>query len=150
MARVSSDAILAQVELVQDGFPRVEGLAQELAGQAVRETAELIASSAKEKINTGPKTGRVYRRYRGRPDHQASAPGEAPAAELNALANSIQTVEVDALETDVVVGSRYGAALEFGRRDGSMEARPYMAPSADEARPHFEEAMERALREAAG
>lgn len=149
MARVSSDRTYARVELVYDNFPQVAGDIRDAVSAVIGQTAELIASSAKELINTGPKTGIVYHR-RGRPDHQASAPGEAPAADLNALANSIQTDRVDDLEVDVLVGAEQGAALEFGRRDGTIAPRPYMTPAAEEARDDFQEALARAIRGAAG
>lgn len=90
-----------------------------IAAEAVREAAVGL-------VLNPPKTGRVYRR-RG-VEHQASAPGEAPASDTGRLARSI-TVRPDEARTAATVNAstEYAAPLEFGTQ--RVEPRPYMRPA---------------------
>lgn len=85
--------------------------------------ANLIRNEVLRLILQTPKTGRIYRR-RG-VEHQASAPGEAPASDTGNLVRNI-TVEVDAPKLTAKVNSaaKYAAALELGTE--RMEPRPHM------------------------
>lgn len=85
-----------------------------------------IRNDAIESITDGNKSGRVYQR-RGIV-HQASAPGEPPAADTGTLHNSI-TVELHpaSLRATVNVSAEYAAALEFGTE--RMQPRPFMNPA---------------------
>ena len=65
-------------------------------------------------IKTGPKTGLIYRR-RNRPNHQASAPGEAPANDSGDMAKSADySVRDDQMEIGYKVS--YAKIMEFGAR----------------------------------
>lgn len=76
----------------------------------------------------GPRSGRIYG------DHQASAPGEAPALLTGALRNSITHTmpvwdEDNAVTAEVGTTIAYGAILEWGGIAGNgarILPRPYM------------------------
>lgn len=97
--------------------------------------ATKIAKRAKEKILKGPKTGEIY--PRGKTTHTASRKGEAPANDTGNLQRSIKVMGVKGAGggtwiAAVTVTAPYAAALEYGTRDGSIDARPFMAPSMNE------------------
>lgn len=103
--------------------------------QALRQVAFRVAQEAITSMSE-PKTGRLYG------DHQASAPGQAPAIDTGALANSIYVATVSdnnpppgadvtlpqPKRNTVNVGPSvwYGAVLEFG---AGMAPRPFMRPA---------------------
>ncbi|MFN3650093.1 MAG: hypothetical protein ACK47B_10985 [Armatimonadota bacterium] len=132
----------------------------------VYKTASDIEAHAKVAIQTGPKTGRIYRAeqtvsfksgdtdvsftaYAGKKGHQASAPGEAPATDTGNLAASITTKKTGLLRAQVTVGAECGAALEFGTADGKIAPRPFLQPAVDAVEPAFEPAIRAALVQAA-
>lgn len=100
------------------------GRASKASSAAVRKVvaygAMKIHASAVTSIQQGPKTGIQYGR------HQASAPGEPPAADTGRLASGI-TLEIADDEALVISNAAYSAALEFGTR--FMEPRPFMMPA---------------------
>jgi HK97 gp10 family phage protein len=102
--------------------------------------AESVLEEATSLILDSPKTGRIYRR-RG-VEHQASAPGQAPASDTGRLAQSGrvtvgQTTVLDqangkAVGRDVVVAaaqwsSAHASRLEHGTE--TMEPRPFARPA---------------------
>lgn len=94
--------------------------------RAVNDTAFATEADAKQRIQTGTKSGRTYRRGKGL--HQASAAGEAPATDTGALVNSISTApDLPNLIAEVRVAAEYGLALETGTR--KMAARPFLTPA---------------------
>lgn len=143
--------------------------AEKRLDRAVDTSAHELANTAKELIESPPKTGRVYgaeqevsflgtvrikdgvmkapratfTAYKGKKGHQASAPGEAPATETGALANSIGVEPAGHLARDVAARIEYAVPLEFGADD--MEARPFMTPSKESVRPKFRERCEAAF-----
>lgn len=100
----------------------------------VMETAEAVAAEAQRSMRL-PKTGVLYRVSRTGRKHQASAPGEAPAVDTSALVNSIDVQRVSKTRAIVFTNQEYAAALEFGRRDGKMAARPFLRPALRKVRP---------------
>lgn len=91
----------------------------------IRGTEEIRNEAISLILNT-PKTGRVYR-HRG-VEHQASAPGEAPASDTGDLVNSIETrYDFNKLSGVVVATSKHAPPLEYGTRN--MEPRPFMRPA---------------------
>jgi len=112
-----------------------------------------------------PKSGRQYRR--GERWHQASAPGQAPAMDMGALAASIQQRLDDRGDAGargmVYSNMEYAPYLEYGTGSTGaaaplperpadvsyttsvvgMAPRPYMTPAAERARPGFEEKLRR-------
>lgn len=127
------------VKIVYNRLPEIARVFPFAVGAVVRETAEEVASTAKMKM-AEPKTGRVYVK-KGGIGHQASAPGEAPAIDTTNLVTSIKA-EMIGLSTAVVSASaEYSAALEFGTRDGKIEARPFFRPAARQAAKKFIERL---------
>jgi HK97 gp10 family phage protein len=98
------------------------------AMRGIMRGTEAVRTSAVQAILSPPKTGRVYRR--GGVEHQASAPGEAPASDTGRLAGSITTEYFpDQLRGRVTARTGYAAYLEFGTQ--RMEPRPFMRPAQD-------------------
>jgi hypothetical protein len=93
----------------------LEHALQEIGPEIVRETKRLI--------ETGSKTGRIYK-FRGRP-HQASAPGEAPATRSGKLARSGDFKVRNWQEMTVGETADYAGFLENGTR-GRMAPRPHL------------------------
>lgn len=86
--------------------------------------AHAVQEEAIRLVQDPPKTGRTYRR-RG-VEHQASAPGEAPASDTGNLAGNITVDEPNLATLTVTVTARtkYSAALEFGTP--TIEPRSFM------------------------
>jgi hypothetical protein len=95
--------------------------------EAVKSSSEKIVGTAKNAIDTGSRSGRVYKR-RGRV-HQASAPGEAPAGDSGTLENS-GAVEVspDGMTATATFNAPHASDLETGTAD--IAARPFLGPAA--------------------
>lgn len=78
------------------------------------------------------KSGAEYER--GGKIHVASAPGEAPARDTGHLGQSttFKLAPVDGSPdkiASVIVQAPYAFALEFGRTDGTIKARPFVRPA---------------------
>lgn len=115
------------------GFGHIGPLTAKLLDAVVRKTTLRIEKGAKLKIMLPPKTGRIYKR--GKRDHQASAPGEAPANDYGILVNSIKPRFVRKLEGIVSVTAEYAATLEFG--GARVAKRPFLKPATNEQRKQF-------------
>lgn len=141
-------------------FPQVRaGVRRELQ-KVVQQTTEAVRAGAVARIMDPNKTGRIYRRetavsftskkgpvgftaYKGSAtEHQASAPGEAPANDQGILAGSITAEMVGPMTGLVDVGAEYGPPLEYG---GVNEARPFVGPTMEAERFPFHAAVEGAL-----
>jgi HK97 gp10 family phage protein len=105
--------------------------------RAVQRAALRIQTTARRRIQRGPKTGEWYGR------HQASSPGESPAADTGRLSSSIQ-VDDRGLEASVYTNLEYAEGLEFGT--SRIKPRPFLNPSVEEVRPQFMRDMEEATR----
>ena len=75
-----------------------------------------------------PKTGRIYTR-RG-VEHQASAPGEAPASDTGRLVNS-RRIDIfpEDLKARLIYSTEYAEHLQFGTE--KMEPRPWLDRALD-------------------
>lgn len=92
----------------------------------VIEGTELVKEEMVRSIQSGPKTGRLYRRRSV--THRASAPGEAPASDTGRLVQSITTAyKTEPIQGRVNAGTDYAASLEYGTT--RMEPRPYARPA---------------------
>lgn len=90
--------------------------------QVIQRRTEAALVRAQESILSGPKTGRIYG------NHQASAPGEAPADWTGELvASGFTRYNRSKLFGEVVFSAPYARALEFGTE--RMEPRPYIRPA---------------------
>ncbi len=129
--------------------------------QAWFELAKDLKQEANKEILRRPKGGRTYIiRTRGgrRRRHVASAPGETHANLTGALRRSLswKVYGVDSMEFGYGVSTTaqneapiYAGAIEFGRKDGSIEARPSLlnaiTATQRNAEKYFEIAMNREL-----
>jgi hypothetical protein len=113
--------------------------------KAVQATALTINSDIKKAIQGPPKTGRIY--SRGQKNHQASAPGEAPATDTGALVSSIVYKQETPLSAIVYSRLPYAYLLEFGTQ--KIEPRPSWVPAIEANRPIFQRLIDAALRRAA-
>lgn len=101
--------------------------------------SELVKSEAVRLILSPPKTGRIYRRKGA--EHQASAPGEAPANDTGRLAGSIDAkYEPEKLTGIIGAHTDYAAYLEYGT--SKMEPRPYMRPALMNKKDEVEKAVQ--------
>jgi HK97 gp10 family phage protein len=96
--------------------------------------------------------GHKYRRYPGGPFYRASAPGQAPARRMGALANSIN-FKYNGIVGRFMAGgpsgivyssSEYAPHLEYGTVH--MAPRPFMRPAARKAEKVLEAAMRDVVR----
>lgn len=101
------------------------------AFRGVANGVEAIRANAIRRIQSGDKSGVIYRR--GGVEHQASAPGEAPASDTGTLVQRTRTeLNPQAVSGQVIFATAYAAALEFGTE--KMAARPYARPALAEER----------------
>jgi len=100
--------------------------------------AQLIRSEAITSIQSGSKTGRIYKKYNPTREHRASAPGEAPASDTGNLVSNIM-VEDKGESVEVQSKAEYSKYLEYGT--SKMEARPYMFPAYEKSREKIVEAV---------
>lgn len=122
------------------GFNRLPEIAKRLPTE-VREVIQATILEIETDIKAEmaePKHGAIYPRMQTG-EHQASAPGEAPAVDYGVLINSIQTQMVRDDLGLVFTNTEYAAPLEYGTV--RMAPRPFMTPAADRARPKFSERM---------
>ena len=89
-------------------------------------TAAYAERVAKESM-MGPKSGRMYKVSRTGKQHQASAPGQAPAIDTGNLVNSIRHQRVGQENARTYTNTEYAAHLEFGT--AKMAPRPFMTPA---------------------
>jgi hypothetical protein len=139
-------------EILNELRPRAEALVKQ---------GLLLAESAVKRRLSGARSGRTYRVSRTGRLHVASAPGESPAVMFGNLRNSIghsgPTWEGYAVGGEYGPGlgtmpgdatadpMSYARRLELGGVDSRgvmIEARPYMAPAAEEVRPVIERLFE--------
>ena len=101
--------------------------------------ARVWADTLKEALHE-PKSGRMYG------DHQASAPGEIPAAHGKADPSFEDSIEiVDARTTSAVhVNAPHAVDLEYGTEN--MSARPFVRPTTARARDEINEVVVAAIR----
>jgi phage gpG-like protein len=114
--------------------------------------ATLRFESGVKRTLTGPRTGRIY--TFGKRQHQASAPGEAPALLTGQLRNSI-THTMPHWDTDNQVRAEVGTALlkaailEFGGVAGNgarILPRPYIEVTWVEMQDELESILEEAIK----
>lgn len=112
---------------------------------ALEEGATIVQAEAQRLVSDGPKTGRIYRKYNPRRDHQASAPGQAPATDLGHLISNIVIDRADVVRGRIVIASlaKYSAPLEFG--SSRIAPRPFMRPALNSSRLAVKVAVIRAL-----
>lgn len=108
--------------------------AAKMANGVVFSGAEIIKADAQLRINQ-PKHGRVVQGQR-RKQYTASAPGEAPAYDTEALRSSIGAHNPRPLVAEVRAEDWKASMLEFGT--SKMAERPYMRPARDAKEPEIQ------------
>lgn len=121
---------LSGLNKVLQEFEQVGQAGQSAVMATVYDVATDAHQFALDGIKSGPATGTIYRnRGKGRPDHQASAPGEYPASDTGQLMGNVKFIPPKFGETTAYVGTKimHGRHLEFGTVN--MAARPWLLPS---------------------
>lgn len=93
-----------------------------------------------KRIQRGPASGRVYKKYNPSRVHKASAPGEAPATDTGRLVGSITFTEDGPMSVTIGSALAYASYLEFGTH--KMAPRPAWVPAAEDAAPKFHKRLE--------
>ena len=110
---------------------RVKEAVRQASVRGVVVGANRIRTAAIDRILTGIKSGREYRR-RG-VTHRASAPSEAFASDTGNAVNLIKMIPDPAtVSATVNFGAAYAPYLEFGTE--TMEPRPVARPAAEQER----------------
>lgn len=118
-------------------------------GTALAVSVIQMDAYAKQKIQGGGRSGRVYRRRSV--SHQASAPGEFPKTDTGQLVSSLY-FRVAANKLSAFFGTKlnYGTYLEYGT--SRMRARPWLKPTfkanAQSIRERVRKAVNDAIRKA--
>jgi len=116
--------------------------------RAIQRGALAIESRAVQGIIDPPKSGRIYRsKHRKGALHQASAPGQFPAADSGRLHQSITNVDAssgDVIRRDIGANAPYATALELGT--SKMAPRPFMQPAFDENVAAVSQSIQAAIR----
>ena len=100
-------------------------------------TAQRVLARARILIQSGPKTGKVYRH--GNVSHQASGPGEAPASDTGALASNSKAERESVAHWLVIFFQKYAPDLEFGTPN--ILPRFFLRPSVEAEKQAFIAAM---------
>lgn len=132
-------------EQIGGGFDGVEPKVRAGAIDGLNAVGLAMLNSAKRRLQKGPASGRVYRKYGPKRIHQASAPGEAPATDTGGLVNSgFHELDAPALEVSVGFAKLYAAILEYGSR--LMEKRPFLLPTVEEWRRRIPDVIKAAIK----
>jgi len=105
-------------------------IAKEKVFVSLQRSADEVRNHAVKSILRGNPTGVLYKKYRPRRDHRASAEDQPPASDTGFLASNISaTVKKSPL---VMVGevrsaAKYSKHLEYGT--ATMGKRPFMRPA---------------------
>ena len=132
--------------VVSNQLGALQGQIRNQSYEAVRETMDAIRTETMRLMHI-PGTGRVY--VHGGLSHQASSPGQAPAAETGGL---IASIEVGvAMTPDGPVGIIHtdheaAAALEYGSPARNLAPRPFMTPAGAASAGPFRNITEKKLR----
>lgn len=121
--------------------------ARKAALGAVTRGGFAVHEEATSQILDGEKTGRIYRR-RG-VEHQASAPGEAPASDIGRLVQSGKVeLKPAELAADINWSTDYAEGLEYGTENVAARsfARPALANKADEIQQDIGDSISDALK----
>ena len=137
--------------------------------KAVQQSGAELESRIKQKILTGPKSGKTYRRgaitraaskknlglglrkvknnskrvVAGSNFHRASARGESPANDLGGLVNATRSKKTGEMRNTVANSKKYAPILD----DPNGLDRPFFRSTADEFKPKFKQNIADAIKE---
>ena len=113
--------------------------------------ARLVQTRVIKSIKAQSQGEEVERHHAGQApySHIASKPGDAPNTDTGEL---IRGIQVEATPAAVLVGveasqDKKAMALEFGRSDGSMAARPFLFPAFEASKPEIVALMGQAIKD---
>ncbi len=113
--------------------------------------ARLVQTRVIKSIKAQSQGEEVERHHPGQQpySHIASKPGDAPNTDTGEL---IRGIQVEILPAAVLVGVEASQdlkamALEFGRSDGSMAARPFLFPAFEASKPEIGALMKQAIKD---
>ena len=95
----------------------------------LHEEPPLVENDIKDSMNA-PHGGRIYKRRTVQ--HQASAPGEAPAIDTGGLVGSF-VKRYFPHYSEIYTDAEQSRALEYCRPEGGLLPRPFMKPAADKS-----------------
>lgn len=130
--------------IVKNNIKQLMTLIDTEAKAIIREEPTNIQNDLRQAMNQA-KSGRIYTR-RGI-QHQASAPGEAPAIDTANYVNSIQTKHESQYRSAVQSDAPQALALELGRPDKGLLPRPAWVPAAHEATKRIVERFKKLARQ---
>ena len=137
------------VTISLDGMPDLAKALKKLGADAEKDFERLVTKTALDirrdvikRYKSGPKTGAIT--MRGKREHQASAPGEAPAVDRGTLMSSLYFEQPTPKSATIGTRLAYGFYLEFGSKH--IAKRPAWVPAAEAQRPKFSKALEEILR----
>ena len=140
-----SDSVTIKV----DGRTTLAKALKKLGADAQKDFERLVTKTALDirrdvikRYKSGPKTGAIT--MRGKREHQASAPGEAPAVDRGTLLSSLYFEQPTPKSATIGTRLAYGFYLEFGAK--YIEKRPAWLPAAEASRPKFTKALEEIIR----
>lgn len=138
MPDFSTEIVLEYTDFAAIG----EEMAREI-DEVCEATALDIQARAQMAIMNPPKSGRIYKR--GNVAHQASAPGEAPATDTDALVGSAYTEKLGDSDYETGFTAEYAAHLEFGAPNAHIAPRPYLRRAVEAVRDAFMSAIRRIM-----
>lgn len=136
------------LDKIKSNGERLPKAIQKQVGDGIAKFALRMVKTAVNSIQSGGKSGHIYG------NHQASAPGEAPAQDTGNLASHIgYNVDRKELSGEIFANTPYAARLEFGDitpgKNGTfIEARPFMQPALEQNSDKFLEDMIEAYHQA--
>ncbi len=117
---IDKDDALRKIQHASDSF-------RSKVTDAIVQSAYLIRNTVVEGMQRGGRSGRLYRRGKGK-FHQASGPGEFPKSDTGYMASHILVNKFD-LMAEVGTTAKYGEFLEY--KDPMHGGRPWLQPSID-------------------
>jgi len=133
-------------EQLQRELRRLSDDLREEAGNVVLATAVEMRADIVKSIQSGPASGRTYRKSNPTRTHTASAPGQPPMTDTGRLANSITFDRIGDLTATVGSELIYASWLEYGT--SRMASRPFFRPAVERMRPVYIGKLEDIIRRA--
>jgi hypothetical protein len=128
-----------EIVLVYNNFPALSAQLVQKVDSLCGDIAYRALLAAQDAIESPPKTGIVYKH--GNVSHQASAPGEAPATDIGALADNAKVKQEKTAMWEILFYQEYAAALEMEMGSPTMLPRPYLRPAVEGVRARFDAGM---------
>jgi len=133
-------------EQLQRELRRLSDDLRKEAGNVVLATAVEMRADIVKSIQSGPASGRTYRKSNPTRTHTASAPGQPPMTDTGRLANSITFDRIGDLTATVGSELIYSSWLEYGT--SRMASRPFFRPAVERMRPVYIGKLEDIIRRA--